>query len=42
VVLLRPANTGVTEEYDGSTWTSTPTSLATARAFKDAGTQLQL
>jgi hypothetical protein len=26
-----PAPTGATEEYDGSTWTSNPTGLNTAR-----------
>jgi hypothetical protein len=26
-----PANTGATEEYDGTTWTSSPASLNTAR-----------
>jgi hypothetical protein len=32
VVILASANTGATEEYDGSTWTSNPPgSLNTAR-----------
>jgi hypothetical protein len=35
-----PATTGATEEYDGSTWTSNPTGLNTARRFLGgAGTQ---
>jgi hypothetical protein len=35
-----PPNTGATEEYDGSTWTSSPASLATARGYlAGAGTQ---
>jgi hypothetical protein len=34
------ANTGATEEYDGSTWTSSPASLSTARReLGSAGTQ---
>jgi hypothetical protein len=36
------ANTGATEEYDGSTWTSNPNSMGTARhgfAGSGAGTQ---
>ena len=34
------ANTGATEEYDGSTWTSNPTGLNTARnVLAGAGTQ---
>jgi hypothetical protein len=33
-------NTGATEEYDGSTWTTSPGSLNTARrALAGAGTQ---
>jgi hypothetical protein len=35
-----PPNTGATEEYDGSTWTSNPTGLNTARyQLAGAGTQ---
>jgi hypothetical protein len=30
---------GATEEYDGSTWTTSPASLATARNLGGAGTQ---
>jgi hypothetical protein len=40
VVLNAPPTTGATEEYNGATWTSSPASLATARAFLGgAGTQ---
>jgi hypothetical protein len=35
-----PFNTGATEEYDGTTWTTSPASLNTARdALAGAGTQ---
>jgi hypothetical protein len=35
-----PADTGATEEYDGSTWTNNPTGLNTARrSLAGAGTQ---
>jgi hypothetical protein len=35
-----PPATGATEEYDGSTWTSNPTGLNTARhALAGCGTQ---
>ena len=34
------ANTGATEEYDGSTWTTSPASLSTARnSLAGSGTQ---
>jgi hypothetical protein len=40
LVVLLPVNTGATEEYDGSTWTSNPTGLNTARStLAGAGTQ---
>jgi hypothetical protein len=39
-VVKLPPFTGATEEYDGSTWTSNPTGLNTARgALAGAGTQ---
>jgi hypothetical protein len=39
-VVVTPASTGATEEYDGTSWTSSPASLATARnRFSGAGTQ---
>jgi hypothetical protein len=35
-----PGETGATEEYDGSTWTTSPSSLTTARySVSGAGTQ---
>jgi hypothetical protein len=40
VVFLVQPSTGATEEYDGSTWTSNPTGLNTARyVLAGAGTQ---
>jgi hypothetical protein len=40
VLLLHTAVTGATEEYDGSTWTSSPGSLNTARSdLAGCGTQ---
>jgi hypothetical protein len=39
-VVTTPAPTGATEEYNGSTWTSNPTGLNTARyLIAGAGTQ---
>jgi hypothetical protein len=38
--VVQSSPTGATEEYDGSTWTSSPASLATARYYLGgAGTQ---
>jgi hypothetical protein len=37
---INPPTTGATEEYDGSSWTSNPTGLNTARYdLTGAGTQ---
>jgi hypothetical protein len=39
-LVILPPTTGATELYDGSTWTSNPTGLNTARyAMAGAGTQ---
>jgi hypothetical protein len=39
-VVILPPITGATEEYDGTTWTTSPGSLNTARlALAGAGTQ---
>jgi hypothetical protein len=40
VVILQQLTTGATEEYDGSTWATSPASLSTARGgFAGTGTQ---
>jgi hypothetical protein len=40
VVILVPPVTGATEEYDGNSWATSPTSLNTARGgLRGAGTQ---
>jgi hypothetical protein len=40
VLTPAPANTGATEEYDGTSWATSPGSLNTARGYlAGAGTQ---